>query len=141
HGSASLAKALVGGVSLAVAMTDRQISLDDRASRFVPQWSDDLLKSKIAIRHLGSHTSGIEDAEENKLPHDKLTGWKGDFWKRLDPPNDAFSIARDKSPVIFEPGQQMQYSNPAIGMLTYCVTAAIRETPHKDIRTLLRERV
>jgi len=141
HGSASLAKALVGGLSLAVAMTDGRISLDDRASKFIPQWADDPLKSKIAVRHLGSHTSGIEDAEQDKLPHDKLTGWKGDLWKRLDPPNDAFTIGRDQAPVIFEPGEKLAYSNPAIGMLTYCVTAAIRAGAHKDIRTLLRERV
>lgn len=141
HGTASLAKAIVGGLSLAVAMTDGQIAIDDPGTKFVPQWKEHPLRSKITIRHLGSHTSGIEDAEEDTLPHDKLTGWKGDFWKRLDPPNDPFSIARDKAPVIFEPGQQMQYSNPGIGMLTYCVTAAIQETTHKDIRALLRERV
>jgi len=141
HGTASLAKAIVGGLSLAVAMTDGKIALDDPAAKFVPQWNDHPLKSKIAIRHLGSHTSGIEDAEQDKLPHDKLTGWKGDFWKRLDPPNDAFTIARDKTPVIFEPGQKLDYSNPGIGMLTYCVTAAIRDSPQNDIRALLRERV
>jgi hypothetical protein len=35
----------------------------------------------------------------------------------------------------------MQYSNPGIAMLTYAVTASLRNGPHKDIRTLLRERV
>src|SRR5207247_1958891 len=49
--------------------------------------------------------------------------------------------ARDKAPILFRPGEKLQYSNPAIGMLTYCVTAAIQDGPHKDIRTLLRERV
>src|SRR5207237_6352578 len=34
HGTASLAKALVGGLSLAVAMTDGKISLDDPAAKF-----------------------------------------------------------------------------------------------------------
>src|SRR5262245_53669444 len=33
HGTASLAKALVGGLSLAVAITDGQIGLDDPAAR------------------------------------------------------------------------------------------------------------
>jgi CubicO group peptidase (beta-lactamase class C family) len=58
HGTASLAKAIVGGLSLAVAMTDGRIKLDDKAAKFIPQWKDDPLKSQIAIRHLGSHTSG-----------------------------------------------------------------------------------
>jgi CubicO group peptidase (beta-lactamase class C family) len=41
QGTASLAKALVGGMSLAVAITDGKISLDDPAAKFVPQWKDD----------------------------------------------------------------------------------------------------
>ena len=43
-------------------------------------------KSHITLRQLGSHTSGLADAEDQSLPHDKLTGWQGDFWKRLNPP-------------------------------------------------------
>ncbi len=141
HYTASMAKAVVGGASLAVAVSDGLIALDDPAAKFVPQWRSDPRKSKITIRHLGSHTSGIEDAEADGLPHDKLTGWKGDFWKRLDPPQDPFSLSRDAAPMLFEPGEKMQYSNPGIAMLTYCVTAALRDASHKDIRTLLRERV
>ena len=141
HGTASMAKAIVGGLSLAVAMTDGRITLDDPAAKFIPQWRDEPRKSRITIRQLGSHTSGIEDAEADNLPHEKLTGWKGDFWKRLDPPRDPFTIARDDAPVLFEPGEKMQYSNPGIALLTYAVTASLRNGPHKDIRTLLRERV
>lgn len=75
------------------------------------------------------------------MPHGKLTGWKGDFWKRLDPPRDPFTLARDKAPVLFEPGTRLQYSNPGIAMLGYVITAARKDAPQKDIRTLLRERV
>ncbi len=141
HYTASMAKAVVGGVSLAVAIGDGLITLDDRAAEFVPRWTSDPRKSTITIRHLGSHTSGVEDAESDGLAHDKLTGWRGDFWKRLDPPQDSFSLSRDAAPVLFEPGEKMQYSNPGIAMLTYCVTASLRDGPHKDIRSLLRERV
>src|SRR5260221_559755 len=81
HGTASMAKALVGGMSLAVAMSDGHVSPDDLASKYIPGWSTDPLKSKIAIRHLATHTSGISDAEQDELPHDQLPGWKGDFWK------------------------------------------------------------
>ena len=141
HYTASLAKAVVGGVSLAVAISDGLISLDDPAVKFVPQWQDDPRKSRIRVRHLGSHTSGIEDAEADNLPHAKLTGWKGLFWKRLDPPRDPFTLSRDAAGVLFDPGERMQYSNPGIAMLTYCVTAALRDMPRKDIRRLLRDRV
>src|ERR1043166_16519 len=37
HGTASLAKALVGGVSVAVGLTDGRLALDDRAARFVSE--------------------------------------------------------------------------------------------------------
>ena len=141
QGTASLAKAAVGGLSLAVALTDRRIALDDPAAKYIPQWKDDAAKAKITVRHLGSHTSGLEDAESDGLAHDKLTGWKGDFWKRFDPPNDPFTLARDQAKPVFEPGKQIQYSNPGIGLMTYCVTAAIKSTDHKDIRILLKERV
>ena len=138
HYTASMAKAIVGGLSLAIALTDGRIALDDRAAKYVPQWKDKARKSAITIRHLGSHTSGIEDAEADQLPHDKLTGWKGDFWKRLPVPADPFTLSRDAAPVLFDPGQRMQYSNPGIAMLTYCVTAAMKGN---DIRSLLQDRV
>lgn len=141
QGTASLSKALVGGLSLAVAITDGRISLDDTAVKFIPQWSEDARKSKVTIRHLGSHTSGLADAEVDGQPHDQLTGWQGDFWKRLDPPNDPFSIARDRTPLLFDPGMGLQYSNPGIGLMTYCITAALGDGAHKDVRTLLRARV
>ncbi len=118
-----------------------RIALDDRVAKFVPQWRNDPRKSKITIRHLGSHTSGLEDAEADNLPHEKLTGWKGDFWKRLDSPDDPFMISRNRTPALYDPGAKLQYSNPGIAMLTYCVTAAIREDERKDIRALLAERV
>jgi CubicO group peptidase (beta-lactamase class C family) len=141
HRTASMAKALVGGLSLGVALTDRRVALDDKAAKYIPQWKDDARKSKITIRQLGSHTSGLEDAEADGLPHEKLTGWKGDFWKRLDAPNDPFTISRDKTPTLFDAGEKFQYSNPGIAMLTYAVTAALTDAPQKDIRTLLRDRV
>lgn len=140
-GTASLAKALVGGVSFAVVMSDGRIGLDDAAAKLIPQWRDDPRKSHITLRQLGSHTSGIEDAEADNKPHDQLTGWKGDFWKHLAVPDDPFTISRDRAPLVFEPGTEMRYSNPGIALLTYCVTASIREAPDKDIRSLLRDRV
>jgi CubicO group peptidase (beta-lactamase class C family) len=141
HYTASMAKALVGGVSLAVALGDGRIGLDNKAADYIPQWVDDPVKSKITVRHLGSHTSGVEDAEADDLPHEKLTGWKGDFWKQLDVPNDPFSISRDKAPVLFEPGTSFQYSNPGIALLSYAITSALRDAPEKDLRTLLRDRI
>jgi CubicO group peptidase (beta-lactamase class C family) len=141
HGAASLSKATVAGLALALLVSERKLTLDTPVAELVPAWKGDPAKCKITLRHLGSHTSGLADAEQDQLPHDKLTGWKGDFWKQLDPPNDPFTIARDKTPVLFAPGTKLQYSNPGIAMLGYVVTAALKDGRHKDIRNLLRERV
>jgi CubicO group peptidase (beta-lactamase class C family) len=141
QGTASLAKAIVGGLSLAVALTDGRIRLDDPAMKYIPPWTDDPQKARITIRHLGSHTSGLADSTTDGVRNENQPGWKGDFWKRLVPPNDPFTLARDQAQVVFEPGRQFQYSNPGIGILTYCVTAAIQDSEHRDIRSLLKERV
>ena len=84
HYTASLAKALVGGVPLAVALSDGLIELDDKAAKYVPQWSNDPLKSRITVRHLGSHTSGIADSIVSNEQRNKAiarTGSNNDFLK------------------------------------------------------------
>jgi CubicO group peptidase (beta-lactamase class C family) len=141
HGAASLSKPTVAGLALALLLSGHKLKLDTPVAELVPAWNGDPRKRKITLRHLGSHTSGLDDAEQDRLPHGKLSGWRGDFWKALDPPNDPFTIARDKTPVVFEPGARLQYSNPGIAMLGYAVTAALKDSLQKDIRTLLRDRV
>ena len=135
HGTASMAKALVGGMSLALAMSDGRISPDDPAAKYIPAWREDRLKSKITIRQLATHTSGISDAEQDGIPHEQLPGWKGDFWKRAP---DPFSRAVRQAPVLFDPGTQNAYSNPGMAALAYAVTASLQGS---DIRSLLKERV
>jgi CubicO group peptidase (beta-lactamase class C family) len=141
HYTASLAKALVGGLSLMLAVEDERIQPDDRASRFVPRWRGLERKQDITIAHLAPHTSGIEDAQTDGLPHDQLPGWKGEFWKRLPPPRDPFSLARDAAPVLDVPGTRARYSNPGMAMLAWCVTASLRGAAHPDLRSLLRGRL
>jgi CubicO group peptidase (beta-lactamase class C family) len=141
QGTASLAKAIVGGLSLGVAISDGRIQLDDPAAKYIRQWQSDPQKSKITVRQLGSHTAGLSDSVTKGVKHEDQPGWKGEFWKRQPPPNDPFTIARDQTPLLFEPGQRFEYSNPGIGLLAWCVTAAIKDAEHRDIRSLLAERV
>ncbi len=138
QGTASLAKAVVGGVSLMLAMDQGRIRPDDLASRYISSWRDDPRKSRIQIRHLATHTSGIEDAEQDGLPHERLPGWKGAFWRR-DP--DPFSIALADAPALFSPGTEYAYSNPGMAALAYAVTASLKGAPQPDIKDLLRVRV
>ncbi|MCC6392769.1 MAG: serine hydrolase [Bryobacterales bacterium] len=137
-GTASLAKALVGGMSLLVAMSGGRIQPDDLAAKYIPRWQSDPLKRRITIRQLATHTSGIADAEQDGLPHDQLPGWKGDFWRRKP---DPISIALDHAPVLFDPGAGNQYSNPGMAALGYAVTASLRGAPDPDIRAVLARRV
>ncbi len=138
HYTASLAKALVGGMSLVVALNDGLVAADDPACKYIPQWKGHPVKSMITIRHLATHSSGVEDAEQDDISHMELPGWKGGFWRK-DP--DPFTLSRDKAPIIFTPGTKYAYSNPGMAMLSYTVTAGLRGTEHMDVRTLLRERI
>ncbi|MHC4715738.1 MAG: serine hydrolase, partial [Planctomycetota bacterium] len=154
HWNASLDKAIVAGVALAVAMTDGRIDPDDRAARYVRQWDVDALKSRITIRQLATHSSGLENAAlawsderlrrimargDTRVGHqESLPGWKGAFWRRERSP---FLIARDETPVIFPPGSDYHYSNPGIAMLGYVLAACLRDAPQTDVLSLLRERV
>ena len=138
QGTASLAKALVGGLSMLVAMNDGRIAPGDLASKYIPLWKDDPLRARITVRELATHTAGIEDAEQGGLPHDQLPGWKGAFWRR-DP--NPFTIAIREAPVVFEPGADNQYSNPGMAALAYAVTASLRGSPQTDIKSLLDERI
>ena len=102
HYTASMAKVLVGGVSLAVAINDGRISLDSVAADFIPPWKSDSTKSRISIRQLGSHTSGIQDAwvaseSARNVNQQDFSGWEGDFWRwrSLGRAKDAFTISRD----------------------------------------------
>lgn len=141
HYTASLAKALVGGMSLMLAIDDGLIQPEDRASKYVPEWRGVPWKKDITIAQLATHTSGMSDSDQSGVPHAQRSGWKGAFWRREAEPNDPFTLARDAAPILFEPGTGAQYSNPGIAMLTYAVTRALQGTPHEDVRTLLQERV
>ena len=141
HYTASMAKALTGGMSLLFAINDGHMTFEDPAWKYVPEWKKDPIKSKITVAHLATHTSGLDDSSVAGLSHTDEPGWKGVFWERRPVPEDPFTVSRDHIPVIFEPGTKYQYSNPGIAMLAYCVTRAIQKGEDKDIRSLLKNRL
>jgi CubicO group peptidase (beta-lactamase class C family) len=138
HGTASLAKSLVAGMSLLVAIQDGRLKPDDPAWRYIPAWKNHPRKSRITIRHLATHSSGIEDAEQDGIPHMELPGWKGAFWRRKP---DPISIALEQAPVVFAPGTGYAYSNPGMAALSYAITASLRGAPQPDVRAALAQRV
>jgi CubicO group peptidase (beta-lactamase class C family) len=138
HYTASLQKSLAAGMALLVAMNDGRLSLDDRASRYIPAFEGDPLRSQISIRHLATHSSGIENAAEIGIPKNELKGWKREFWRRVQNP---FSLVLENAQVRGKPGTTAIYSNPGFALLGYAITASLRGAPEQDIRTLLRKRV
>ncbi len=148
-GTASLAKALISGMSLNAAIADGYINADAPACLYIPAWKKSDIKSKITIRQLDTHTSGLEDSEgtdeqeaqlikQKKDRHMDLPGWKGQFWRK-DP--DPFTLSRDSAKVLFKPGTGSEYSNPGIAMLNYAVTKSLQGSPYKDIANYLDQRV
>lgn len=148
-GTASLAKALVSGMSLNAAIADGYINADAPACLYIPAWLKSDVKSKITIRQLDTHTSGLDDSEgtddeeaqlvkQKKDRHMDLAGWKGMFWRKKP---DPFTLSRDSAKVLFKPGTGSQYSNPGIAMLNYAVTASLQQSPYKDIATYLDKRI
>jgi CubicO group peptidase (beta-lactamase class C family) len=148
-GTASLAKALISGMSLNAAIADGYIAADAPACLYIPAWKKSDVKSKITIRQLDTHTSGLDDSEgtdeemakliaQKKDRHMDLSGWKGQFWHK-DP--DPFTLSRDSAKVLFKPGTGSNYSNPGIAMLNYAVTSSLQNSPYKDLATYLDQRV
>jgi CubicO group peptidase (beta-lactamase class C family) len=149
HYTASLAKAVVSGMSLLTAMDDGCITPDEAACNYIQDWKSDGQKSKITIRQLATHTSGLIDAEGTDAElkvltakrlnlHFDLPGWKGQFW-RMEP--DPFTVSRDNTPVSAIPGTTYQYSNPGIALLTYAVTKSLQDSEFHDIRSYLKKRI
>ena len=138
QGTASLAKALVGGMPLLVALSDGRIQLDDRAAKYIPEWRDDPQKRLITILQLATHSSGIDDAEDPHFDHMSIPGWKGAFWRRQP---DPISVALRDAPVVRPPGSAFGYSNPGMAALGYAVTASMQGTPTPDLFSILRDRI
>jgi len=148
-GTASLAKALISGMALNAAIADGYIDADAPACLYIPAWKKSDVKSKITIRQLAMHTSGLDDAEgtdeeaealakQKKDRHMDLPGWKGQFWRKNP---DPFTLSRDSAKVLFRPGTGSQYSNPGVAMLNYAVTKALQVSPYKEFKTYLDKRL
>jgi CubicO group peptidase (beta-lactamase class C family) len=134
-GLAAAAKGVVGGVILLAALSDGKLGLDDRVAEYVPSWQQDPRRSKITIRHLASHSSGIDDVS--------FEGGQGG-WKEYYLQNEGqrFWLALGRAPILFEPGTQFSYAGVGYYVLAYTLgTVLKRSSEPSDLRSYLRDRV
>ena len=77
----------------------------NRVARFVPEWADDPRKSRITLRQLGAHTSGLDDAEHIGIPH---------YWRiELEPPLvSTYCIGHGDSYQMIGPDRCLSVTEP-----------------------------
>lgn len=132
--AAALTKALAGSMVLARAVTDDRLELSDPARRYLPVWSSDPLRSRIRVRDLAFHASGLEDVDFVAGKSGGLTGWKRMYYES---PGRRFSMAVTTAPVEFEPGTAFTYS----GVAYYALADVLGRALHRNIEEYLREEV
>ncbi len=133
-GMAAMAKAVSGSMALLLCLADQRVSLDEPVGSWYPAWSEDSVKNRITIRHLATHSSGLDDVDFTDV---------GDGWKQYyyDHPDERFEVALERAPALFEPGSRQLYSGLGYYVLAYVLTKSLRDAPEKDLATLLRERL
>lgn len=135
HYAASASKALVGGLATAVALDSGWVDLDEPAAQWVPSLDKRENGGAITLRHLGTHASGMDKAAVGNQVGPELPGWKGRFWG---PPETRWQVALTEAPLRFEPGARYLYSNPAIAIYGYALSAAVDEQFGRGLDELLR---
>lgn len=101
-------------VSNAILMLQEQgkISVEDSLLKYFPNFKNKSIASKVKIKHLLTHTSGLPDNRQvNNDTVFYLTAKDAENWKPV--------TQTDK--LVFEPGSQFQYSNPAFNALALIV--------------------
>jgi CubicO group peptidase (beta-lactamase class C family) len=129
------AKGVVAGVILAKALSDGEFGVDDRVAKYVPSWRSDPQKSKITIRHLATHFSGMDDVRLTK----GQIGWKDIYVRNGD---QRFRLALEQIPILHEPGSQRSYSGAGFYVLAYTIATALKDsTDPTDLKSFLRGRI
>lgn len=133
----AIAKGSAGAPALGVAVDDGRIAFDDPVWRTVPAWKDDPLRSRITVRMLLNHTSGIQNIVYGG-DGDGLSGWEREF---SDDHTKRFPLTLSRAEVRFEPGSRVEYTSLAYYALSYALTAALAGSDLPDLETLLDRRV
>ena len=125
---ASVSKQFTAAAILLLAQ-DGKLSIDDDIRKHLPELPD--FGSKITIRHLVHHTSGIRDQ------WDLLTfaGWR--YSRDLITDQDVLSLLSRQKDLNFTPGERHLYSNSGYTLMALIVNRA----SGKSFREFTRERI
>ncbi|TNG01452.1 MAG: class C beta-lactamase-related serine hydrolase [Gammaproteobacteria bacterium] len=138
YSTAAMAKAVTAGPVLLTAISEGRISIDDPLWKYYPELKNDPIRSKILIKHLVYHTSGIENVSFISGKHGKLTGWKAEYYEN---PDRRFLYSMTVAPVNFTPGTREEYSGVGYYALAYAVTRSIHGSKPDNIDAYLREKI
>lgn len=111
----------VSAFALAMLLDDKKIaSLDAPLSTWFPEWTDGR-RTKVTLRHVLTHTSGIEHGADAA---------------RLNAEKDKVAYVR-KAQVVVEPGTVYDYNNEAAALLS----GILEQAAGKPVDDLLRDRL
>jgi CubicO group peptidase (beta-lactamase class C family) len=99
--------------SIALLSAEGKLSLDDDVRDYIDELPD--FGSKITIRHLIHHTSGLRD----QWALLSMTGWR--YSQDLISTADVMSIIKHQKSLNFEPGSEHLYSNTGYTLLALIV--------------------
>jgi CubicO group peptidase (beta-lactamase class C family) len=107
----SISKTFVSNTILMLDM-EGKLSIDDSLLRYFPDFKNRAIASKVRIRHLLTHTSG--------LPDNRQVGRDTVFYLTADDAQNWYPVTQ-ASELIFEPGSRYEYSNPAYNGLALII--------------------
>lgn len=125
--AASITKTFVGAVVMQL-VDEGKMKFNDRLSRWVPGYPN---ASRIRIRHLLNHTSGVRDYFAHP-DYDRLVfGRPRHYWTM----NEILSL--DRQPLYFAPGTGIHYSNMGYALLG----KVVKKVTGKTLGMLIRQRL
>jgi CubicO group peptidase (beta-lactamase class C family) len=107
----SISKTFVSNAIL-ILRDEQKLSLDDNLLKYFPEFKNKEIGSKLTIRHLLTHTSGLPDIRNvSKDTVFYLTAKDAENWAPV----------MQTDTLKFEPGSRFEYSNPAFNALALIV--------------------
>jgi len=123
----SISKTFVANTILMLS-TEGKLNLDDDLLKYFPEFKNKEIARKVKIRHLLTHTSGLPDNRD--VSADTV------FYLTANDAQNWYPVTQTDS-LVFEPGSQYEYSNPAFNALALI----IEKVTAKKWQSVVAERI